>query len=94
MIKIPYKDTLVCNLFKLEDKNWDTDIIDDLFEERDKELIYNIILSESQIADVWYSCFEMNGTYSVKSAYKLLQRMNNNWMESENSGTWRNLWRL
>lgn len=66
------KDALVCNLFKLDDKGWDTDIIDDVFEERDKELIYNIFLSEAQIADVRYWCFEMNGTYSVKSAYKFL----------------------
>lgn len=88
------KDDLVCYLFRLDEKGWDTDIIDDVFEGRDKKLIYNIILSESQTANVRYWCFEMNGTYSVKSVYKLLQRMNNTWVDNDNSSTWRNLWCL
>lgn len=40
-------DTVVSSLMGLEGRDWDRDIIEDLFEDRDKRLIYNIQLPVS-----------------------------------------------
>lgn len=49
------------------------DLIEDMFNNREKELIYNISLGVSMERDGWYWLGEMVGDCTVKSAYKHLQ---------------------
>uniref|UniRef100_A0A803Q469 Reverse transcriptase zinc-binding domain-containing protein n=1 Tax=Cannabis sativa TaxID=3483 RepID=A0A803Q469_CANSA len=64
----------VSSLFSVQSKSWDLDIVNDLFEERDKNLVLSIQLSENATADEWYWSKEANGFYTVKSTYRLLQQ--------------------
>lgn len=41
----------VNNLMQIGRREWDLDVIEDLFNDRDKELIYNIPLGESVTSD-------------------------------------------
>ncbi|XP_073137691.1 uncharacterized protein [Henckelia pumila] len=53
--------------------SWDLDLLDDLFIERDKHLISAIPLSRRECEDKWIWGPDRNGSYSVKSGYKILQ---------------------
>ncbi|XP_062103848.1 uncharacterized protein LOC133814961 [Humulus lupulus] len=84
----------VCQLFKEERREWDPDILLDLFNERDVELILSIPLCDSVDGDSWQWTKETYGIYSVRSAYKLAQESNGGWSPADSSGFWRNLWNL
>uniref|UniRef100_A0A803NFE6 Reverse transcriptase domain-containing protein n=1 Tax=Cannabis sativa TaxID=3483 RepID=A0A803NFE6_CANSA len=73
---------------------WDVELIDDLFNERDKSLILQIPLQVAECIDhvIWSS--DPSGIYSVKSAYNLLQQINGRWSEEEASAFWKSLWKL
>ncbi|XP_062112468.1 uncharacterized protein LOC133823623 [Humulus lupulus] len=86
--------SLVRSLMELGGGGWDDDILQDLFTERDKELIYQIPLGSNDNHDSWYWLYEKNGVYSVKSAYKMLQKNKGSWSPSANSGFWRGIWQL
>lgn len=91
---IALREATVHNLFKTNSREWDGDIINDLFDDRDREAIKNIVLCRNQYADTRYWLFEQNGQYTVRSAYKLLQRIHGNWVENEDTKLWRGLWKL
>uniref|UniRef100_A0A803PFK2 Uncharacterized protein n=1 Tax=Cannabis sativa TaxID=3483 RepID=A0A803PFK2_CANSA len=65
----------VANLFTMDGLSWDLDVLNDLFEPRDKELILQIPVNIASTRDhlVWNG--ELSGLYSVKSAYKRIQEM-------------------
>ncbi|XP_060966242.1 uncharacterized protein LOC133034831 [Cannabis sativa] len=62
-------------LFSVHSKSWDYEVINDLFDERDKNLVLSIQLSGSATADKWCWNDEPNGLYTVKSAYRRLQQV-------------------
>uniref|UniRef100_A0A803QIF3 Reverse transcriptase zinc-binding domain-containing protein n=1 Tax=Cannabis sativa TaxID=3483 RepID=A0A803QIF3_CANSA len=86
----------VCNLMEVGGGSWDKEILDDLFEERDKKLILDIPLHSTQGRDKLHWIHETSGFYSVKSAYKLLQKVQGRWQQLEDEQTkfWTKFWRL
>ena len=62
----------VSSLFLQNVKQWDRDIIVDLFNERDRNLILNIPLSYRQVKDSWYWCFDPKDVFLVKNCYRVV----------------------
>lgn len=81
-------------LMKTGTREWDGEVIQDLFEVRDQILIYGIPLSNGQEDDIRYWFRDRSGLFTVKSVYNLLQDLNGDWVENANSGFWRRLWNL
>lgn len=84
----------VNSLFKTGTREWDEDILRDMVNDRDREAIQSIVLCRNQYIDTRYWCYEQNGQYTVKSAYKMLQRNLGRWTEDEENKIWRGLWKL
>lgn len=63
---------MVNRLTKVESKEWDMEVITDLFNVRDQMLILGIPLSSRKEEDIRYWHKEGYGLYSVKSAFKLI----------------------
>lgn len=64
-------DQYVNSLMKAGVKEWDLEVIRDLYEDRD-QLICGIPLSYKQEEDIQFWSRERSGFYTVKSAYSLL----------------------
>ncbi|EEF29304.1 conserved hypothetical protein [Ricinus communis] len=80
-------------LFKTGTFEWDNKILDDLFNDRDKRLIHNIVLSHVAELDRVYWHRDVKGNFSVRDAYRLQQHD----LSSSYSGdsvVWSKLWRL
>ncbi|XP_024042737.1 uncharacterized protein LOC127899877 [Citrus sinensis] len=60
----------VSSLIVPSTRTWDHDILNDIFDDRDKNLILKIPLSERRTADLWYWMREPKGAYTVRSSYK------------------------
>ncbi|KAF4387929.1 hypothetical protein F8388_005546 [Cannabis sativa] len=73
---------------------WDVEVISDLFNNRDKEFIYRIPISTTNVTDKWYWSKEVSGTYSVKSAYKLIQDLKFPTGSPISTDFWKALWAL
>uniref|UniRef100_A0A803PJ82 Reverse transcriptase domain-containing protein n=1 Tax=Cannabis sativa TaxID=3483 RepID=A0A803PJ82_CANSA len=87
-------DIMVENLFKVDGVGWDLEIVNDLFNVRDKALICSIPIQANGEPDSFYWFLECSGDYTVKSAFNLLQKLNGSWNHVDFSGFWNNLWRL
>lgn len=72
-------------------REWDVDLVQDLFNSRDTNLILGIPLSAAAVQDFWSWKGESSGHFLVKSAYKMLQDLNHNPSVDANSGFWRSL---
>ncbi|KAH9734279.1 putative reverse transcriptase/RNA-dependent DNA polymerase [Citrus sinensis] len=68
----------------------DVDLISSTFNERDRNLILNIPLSQRNEEDVWYWLANTSGVYSVKSAYRLLLGE----VSDVAGNMWRKIWKL
>lgn len=79
-------DQILQCLMKSEFKEWDLEVITDLFNERDQLLILGTPLSYNQEEDIRYWYKEDYGSYYVKSAFKLVQELKGNWDPNANSG--------
>ena len=51
---------------------WDHDILDELFNQRDKELILQIHVCYRELLDCWQWKWDNKGKYFVKSGYRAL----------------------
>ncbi|XP_074351650.1 uncharacterized protein LOC141690778 [Apium graveolens] len=75
--------TTVNSLICVDKREWDVDLIRDIFNEsfneRDQCCILNVPLKEGSCEDVIFWKWENNGIYLVKSGYKLLQAQKNEW---------------
>ncbi|XP_015386530.1 uncharacterized protein LOC107177355 [Citrus sinensis] len=69
---------------------WNYDILNDIFNNRDKNLIWQIPLSNRSNADSWYWMHEAKGVYTVRSSYKMLLP----YPDIPSSSIWNQLWRL
>uniref|UniRef100_A0A803PEZ1 RNase H type-1 domain-containing protein n=1 Tax=Cannabis sativa TaxID=3483 RepID=A0A803PEZ1_CANSA len=76
-----------------EEIKWDVNVVNDLFEDRDKDLILSIPLNTIRIEDQWYWLHENSGCYSVKSSYKWLQETKGQWSAAMESSFWRVFWK-
>lgn len=77
----------VASLLQMGERAWDVDLINDVFNERDVDLIISIPLGGSDSdSDIWYRRHDKMGNYSVKSAYICLQNAKRNSTSADNSG--------
>ena len=82
----------VKSLKNMEGRNWDYDLLDDLFNERDKQLILQIPLSLEDREDGWLWMEEKKGFYSVKSGYRMLMSNISESSTGFSSILWKNIW--
>ncbi|XP_060969468.1 uncharacterized protein LOC133036755 [Cannabis sativa] len=82
-------DQSVASLMITGERSWDVELLNDMFEERDVNLIRGIQLSQSRAANGWYWNMESSGFYSVKSAYKFLQALRGNWLFMQDDNFWK-----
>nr|GMD98846.1 uncharacterized protein LOC109177106 [Ipomoea batatas] len=74
----------------MQKDNWDAEILDDLFEEADREQIWRIPISRNLKEDTIIWNGEEKGNYSVKSCYRLLRGE----VETNNNKHWTRVWKL
>ncbi|KAM6589905.1 hypothetical protein CsatA_012510 [Cannabis sativa] len=84
----------VDSLLQMESKAWDVELLQDMFNDQDRDKILSIQLPDSLCFDSWYWAEETSGFYSVKSAYKLLQQSSGDWPISGAESQWQNLWKM
>uniref|UniRef100_A0A803Q9L8 Reverse transcriptase domain-containing protein n=1 Tax=Cannabis sativa TaxID=3483 RepID=A0A803Q9L8_CANSA len=84
----------VSSLLQQDVKDWDIDILNDLFNDRDKDLILQLQFSPTAFEDSWYWLNDRAGIYTVKIAYHLLQQLKGNWGDDPMSIFWNSLWKL
>uniref|UniRef100_A0A803NXZ1 Reverse transcriptase domain-containing protein n=1 Tax=Cannabis sativa TaxID=3483 RepID=A0A803NXZ1_CANSA len=77
---------------EIDNMSWDEELLEDLFVQRDVELIRSIPLPSTLNMDTWYWAYEAYGGCSVKSAYPALQVRNERWNLQDNSGFWKKFW--
>lgn len=84
------KTVTVSALMHEDYSSWDHDILMDLFNDRDIQLIQQILLSTRAKEDKWYWILDNDGEFSVRSCYRKLR--------GEKTFTdkvfWRKLWNL
>lgn len=68
---------------------WDREIIADLFNQRDQQCILNTTVGDGSGVDMLYRNEEGSGDYTVRSAYRLLQRQKGAWSTGDNSSIWK-----
>ncbi|XP_074368968.1 uncharacterized protein LOC141708989 [Apium graveolens] len=79
-------------LMNSESNSWHTDLVRDIFVERDVNLILSIPLNNA-VADTWYWRFEKLGHYSVKSAYIAIRDYTCT-NRVEDNFNWKQVWNL
>ncbi|KAM6589465.1 hypothetical protein CsatA_012070 [Cannabis sativa] len=84
----------VSSLFSVHSKSWDFDIINDLFDERDKNLVLSVQLSGSATDGKWCWHDEPNGFYTVKSAYRRLQQVAGVNVADQDQRMFKAIWKL
>jgi hypothetical protein len=84
----------VANLICSESKNWKWEDIDLLFNERDREEIRNLALTNSDGADKLIWKFNNKGHYTVKSAYRYAMETLIDNVEYRVPGDWTRMWNL
>lgn len=77
-------------LMKNSGREWDKDVINDMFSQRDANLILSIPLSQHASEDKLIWAKEMNGKFSVKSCYKTLVGE----LFEQDVVSWATLWKL
>ncbi|KAL6583780.1 hypothetical protein OROMI_003069 [Orobanche minor] len=72
----PWLPDEVEDLLSEHGKFWDMDLIQGIFTPRDQELVKKVSLSIRLLDDGWYWLGDHKGSYSVKSGYHRLTRLN------------------
>lgn len=80
----------VRNLMDMEGRNWDVEVLRDIFNDRDIELINRIPIPVIQREDSWFWLRDEKGKFTVRSCYRWLQGEH----DAAHSSFWRKLWAL
>ncbi|XP_062080209.1 uncharacterized protein LOC133784961 [Humulus lupulus] len=80
-------------LMKVDQCEWDEDLLQDLLIDRDISIIRNIPIHANE-ADTWYWKMDRLGHYTVKSAHLLTQQRERTEVDQEASVYWKKLWKL
>lgn len=75
-------------------KEWGHEVINDLFNQRDHERILHTPIYEDERVDKISWTHEISGTYTVKSAYRLSQRLKGVFNLNERSKVLMSLWKI
>ena len=81
-------------LKSVDGHHWDYDLLDDLFNERDKQLIFQIPLSLEEGGDGWLWMVDKKGSYFVKSGYRMLMSNISERFPGYSISLWKNIWSL
>lgn len=84
------KDTTVENLLEDNHREWDIEVLQDICNERDRELIKQIPIPRISKDDSWFWLFDDKGEFSVKSCYRVLRGEH----ACPDKVFWRTLWGL
>ncbi|XP_060972631.1 uncharacterized protein LOC133038482 [Cannabis sativa] len=84
----------VNSLLQMHSRNWDVEVVRDLFSPVDAAIILGIQINQSSENDYWYWFGEKDGTYSVSSAYKMIQDNKAPSLNLIESIFWKKLWSL
>lgn len=84
----------MCSLFSTGTKEWDLEIISDIFETRDQQIILHTTIEQDLDKDVLSWKLEHTCQYSVKSAYRMLQSHKEAWNIGDNTGFWKSFWSI
>lgn len=84
----------VSSLMRVGAKEWDEDIIKDLFNDTDQDCIRQATLNDSVNEDCLYWKKEISGLYSVRSVYRLLQAQKCLWQREDDNTLWRKVWKI
>lgn len=66
------KDVTVDSFFDADSRNWDANMLNDLCNERDRALVYQVPIPMRSKNDSWFWLPESKGEFSVRSCYRLL----------------------
>lgn len=84
------KDINVTNLMQMQDRGWDEEVLNDIFNDRDVRLIKNIPLSNNNKKDSWLWLFDGKGVFTVKSGYRQLAGE----CDTADAPFWKKIWNL
>ncbi|KAL8090281.1 hypothetical protein AgCh_039666 [Apium graveolens] len=84
----------VQGLMCIDKREWDKEVILDLFNRRDQKCILDTPISKNGSGDTIIWNLEKSGMYTVKSAYRLIQRMKGMFNMEERSKVLMKLWKL
>lgn len=84
------KDITVNSLMKDTGREWDVDVIEDLFNRRDADLIKRVPIPMSDKMDDWFWLLDEKGVFTVRSGYRWMQGE----FENDNKWFWNKLWSL
>lgn len=73
---------------------WDSDLVRDVFNERDANSILSITLDLSRVQDVCFWSFEKSGLFSIKSTYRYLQEIKDAEANIVVSEFWKKMWKI
>ncbi|XP_063941456.1 uncharacterized protein LOC135149621 [Daucus carota subsp. sativus] len=90
IISVELKDKRVVNLLDESKKAWDEDLLQDICNERDRELIRKIPIPRSSKVDSWFLFCDDKGEFSVKTCYRLIRGER----ECLDKMFWKKLWGL
>lgn len=81
---------LMCN----DRREWEVDMIRDIFNERDQGCILNVQIDDTCEKDTLYWSREVTGNYTVKSAYNMLKEQKGQWRSTQQEDVWVKLWKI
>ncbi|KAM6569683.1 hypothetical protein CsatB_017668 [Cannabis sativa] len=76
----------------MHSRNWDVKVVRDLFSLVDAATILGIPINQSAEGDYWYWFGEKDGSYSVRSAYKMIQDNKFPPSNSDDNVFWKKMW--
>lgn len=80
----------VSSLMEIGQNRWDADILNDLCNDRDKQLIQRVPIPSKNKPDSWFWLLDDKGIFTMKSCYRLIQGE----METPHARFWRKMWSL
>lgn len=87
-------EATVSSLRSEDGQHWDVEVIEDLFNSRDQQCILNTPVGGSGETDELFWNEDMQGEYTVKSAYRLLQEQRNLTVDGGSRELWKKFWRI
>ncbi|KAM6593181.1 hypothetical protein CsatA_000884 [Cannabis sativa] len=86
-------DCQVASLMDNHDRSWDLEVLNDLFNNRDRDLICKTPISSAP-SDFWYWSLNPSGVYKVKDAYNLLHKDDGLLLSAEERRLWKIAWNI
>lgn len=83
-------EATVDSLMTIDGQAWDSEVLDELCNDRDKGLIYQIPIPLRSKPDSWFWLPDTKGGFTVRSCYRLLRGES----VSQERAMWARLWSL